>query len=93
LLKHTAGRFAAWRFLREYHRRAGIEHGALDWYEALHYLRLLTRVARWRAGITRAPRARNHPWQLAASDAAAAFRRNTGIRIELPSDGGIRQGN
>jgi aminoglycoside phosphotransferase (APT) family kinase protein len=84
LLKHVAGRFAAWRFLSEYRRRAHIETGALGWYEALHSLRLLTRATRWRMGITRPPRARNHPWQLAALDAAGAFHRHTGIRIELP---------
>ena len=84
LLKLAAGRLAARRFLNEYRRRARVETGALGWYEALHSLRLLTRVARWRTGITRPPRARNHPWQLAAADAAAAFRRHTGIRIELP---------
>jgi aminoglycoside phosphotransferase (APT) family kinase protein len=82
LLKHVAGRFAARRFLDEYRRRARAEIGALEWYEAFHGLRLLTRVARWRAGITRPPRARNHPWQLAALDAASAFHRHTGIRIE-----------
>ena len=83
LLKRVAGRFAAWRFLNEYRRRARVAIGALEWYEALHSLRLLTRVARWQKGITRPPRARNHPWQLAAPDAATAFQRRTGIRIEL----------
>ena len=84
LLKSIAGRFAAWRFLKEYRRLARVEIGALEWYEALHSLRLLTRAARWRAGITRPPRARNHPWQLAALDAATAFHRHTAIKIELP---------
>ena len=84
LLKPIAGRLAASRFLAEYRRRARVEPASGQWYEALHTLRLLTRVARWRTGITRPPRARNHPWQLAASDAANAFQRHTGIRIELP---------
>jgi aminoglycoside phosphotransferase (APT) family kinase protein len=85
LLKRVAGRFAAWRFLKEYRRQSRVASGALEWYEALHSLRLLTRAARWRTGVTRPPRARNHPWQLAALDAAAAFRRRTGIGIELPT--------
>ena len=84
LLRPIAGRLAAARFLAEYRQRASVEAAPREWYEALHSLRLLTRVARWRTGITRPPRSRNHPWQLAASDAASAFHRHTGLRIELP---------
>jgi len=85
LLTPLAGRFAAARFLSEYQRQARVECAPLAWYEALHGLRLLARVARWRAGITLRGRAGKHPWELVAPDAARAFHRHTGIEVELPS--------
>lgn len=83
-LGRIAGRLAAWRFLRAYRRRARAPLAGMPWYEALHSFRLLVRVARARSGITLPPLAPNHPWELVAEDAARAFHRHTGIRVELP---------
>jgi aminoglycoside phosphotransferase (APT) family kinase protein len=77
------GRYGAARFLRAYRRQAP-DPGNLTWYEALHSLRLLTRVARARLGITLPPLAGNHPWELVVPDACAIFQQRAGIALALP---------
>jgi aminoglycoside phosphotransferase (APT) family kinase protein len=84
LLKHALGRPAAWQFIRAYRHRRPIDAGRYRWYEALHALRLLIRVARARTGITLPPLSPRHPWERVQRDAADAFAKLTGLRVALP---------
>lgn len=83
-LGRLLGRLAGRRFLHAYERRSLAALPHISWYEALHGLRLLARVARARSGITLPPLPHDHPWELVAEDAARAFYGHTGVRIELP---------
>jgi aminoglycoside phosphotransferase (APT) family kinase protein len=85
LLKHVAGRPAAWQFVRTYRRRRPVDEDRFRWHEALHAFRLLVRVARARLGITLPPLPATHPWERVAADAAADFQARSGIGITLPS--------
>ena len=84
LAQRLLGGPAARRFMSEYERRAPCRPASLRWHEALHAYRVLVRVARARAGITLPPLSPEHPWELVASDAVAAFKARTGIEVVLP---------
>ena len=85
LLKHVAGRPAAWRFVSTYRRHRPVDQGRYQWHEALHAFRLLVRVARARAGITLPPLSAGHPWERVVADASKEFQRLTAIRVLLPA--------
>lgn len=85
LLKHVAGRPAAWQFIRAYRRLRPPDQNRYRWHEALHAFRLLVRVARARVGITLPALPPTHPWERVAPDAARAFEQRTGIRVALPA--------
>jgi aminoglycoside phosphotransferase (APT) family kinase protein len=82
--KHMFGQAAARQFITAYRRRSPVDADRLRWHEALHAYRVLVRVARARAGITLPPLSPEHPWELVASDAVAAFKARTGIEVVLP---------
>ena len=84
-LKGPLGGGAARAFLRAYRPPEPLDAGRFDWYEALHFVRILVRVARARAGITQPPLGRRHPWELAARDAALALEARCGVPIRLPA--------
>jgi aminoglycoside phosphotransferase (APT) family kinase protein len=78
---HAGGARLARRFLHRY-RQANptADLAALDWYTALHSVRILAEHTTWtRAGD---PRARHHPWRLVAPGAARAVHRATGVTID-----------
>jgi aminoglycoside phosphotransferase (APT) family kinase protein len=61
---------------------AAFDPTRLRWYEALHALHLLVRVAEARTSPE--PLLPSHPWEIAAPDSAAAFEARTGLALELP---------
>jgi len=82
-LKGPLGGGAARAFLRAY-GSSTLDAQRMTWYEALHLVRILARVARARAGITQPALSPRHPWELAARDALAALQARSGIAIRLP---------
>lgn len=54
----------------------------LDWYTALHAIRVLIDLAAWQDNGD--PRANEHPWTLIAPGAATELTRTTGIRLDQP---------
>jgi len=81
-LRRRFGRRSARQFLAAHEAIAPIDRARLPWYDALHALRLVSRVAERRA--TRDPLPRSHPWELAVDDALARVARQTGAAIALP---------
>jgi aminoglycoside phosphotransferase (APT) family kinase protein len=90
LLKGPLGGGTSRSFLRAYRSRAPLDEGRLAWYEALHLLRILVRVARARAGITLPPLGPRHPWELAAADASRELQARSGVPIQLPVQCALR---
>ncbi len=72
------------QFLAAYakHSAAGFDPQPDPWFEALHSLRLLVRLAQSRAGLTTTVR-EDHPWLLAARGSADSLRHITGVDAEL----------
>jgi aminoglycoside phosphotransferase (APT) family kinase protein len=83
-LKGPLGTGAARAFLRSYRAPEPLDAGRFAWYESLHLARILVRVARARAGVTRPPLGPRHPWELAARDASQALEARCGFPIRLP---------
>lgn len=81
-LLRLLGRRAARQFLESYQRKSSFDASRLRWYEALHALHLLARVAEARRGP--APLLPTHPWEIAAPGAAASFETLTGLGLVLP---------
>lgn len=77
----AGGALLAQRFVHHY-RQANptAELTTLDWYTALHSVRILAEHATW--SRTGDPRARHHPWRLVAPGAARAVHRVTGHAVE-----------
>lgn len=76
----AGGALLAWRFVQRY-RQANptAELACLDWYTALHSVRVLAEHTTWTR--TGDPRALHHPWRLVAPGAARAVQRATGLTI------------
>jgi aminoglycoside phosphotransferase (APT) family kinase protein len=76
------GRRASRQFLESYRLRGSFNADRLRWYEALHALRLLVRVAEARRSETPLPP--SHPWELAVAASQARLEQQSEIRLELP---------
>jgi aminoglycoside phosphotransferase (APT) family kinase protein len=90
LLKGPLGGGAARGFLRAYRSRAPLDDARLAWYECLHLLRIVARVARARTGITLPPLGPRHPWELAAAVAARELQARSGASLQLPEQCALR---
>jgi len=77
----ASGALLARRFVHHY-RQANptAELTDLDWYTALHSVRILADHATWARADD--PRARHHPWRLVAPGAARAVQRATGHAVD-----------
>jgi aminoglycoside phosphotransferase (APT) family kinase protein len=82
-LLRLLGRRAAHRFVESYQGRSAFDAARLRWYEALHALHLLARVAEARSGP--AQLLPTHPWEIAAPAAAATLEERTGLALSLPA--------
>lgn len=77
------GRRASRQFLESYRVRGSFNADRLRWYEALHALRLLVRLAESRRSETPLPP--SHPWELMAGASQARVEELCEIRLELPA--------
>jgi aminoglycoside phosphotransferase (APT) family kinase protein len=79
------GRFFAGRFTAAYRRGASVDPERLRWYDALHGLRILAKVAESRHPDGRLPAVGpTHPWELLAQTLVASIAEVSDIRIGLP---------
>ncbi len=76
------GRRASRQFVESYRRLGSFNADRLRWYEGLHALRLLVRVAEARR--SEAPFPTTHPWELSAAASQDRVEQTSGIRLELP---------
>jgi aminoglycoside phosphotransferase (APT) family kinase protein len=76
----AAAGLLARRFVRRYRAvDPTADLARLDWYAALHAVRVLTDLAAWQRDGD--PRAISHPWRLVAPGAAAVVAAATGIDV------------
>lgn len=78
----AAVRLLARRFVHRYRTiNPAADLDRLDWYAAMHAVRILTELTRWRHNGDR--RADTHPWRLVAPGASSILAAATGVNVPI----------